>query len=235
MSAAVKHLMYFILLVALIFVILIAWFFIVENPKIRSALETEEKLWIEYKESYLGGMPIIETEEVSYRPSPELITDGKLNNCAKYNVCEERDLVTKTIVNKVWLPDKSAYLDCQGSNRFISVWDQNWMEGVEFSLPQFLIENAGEIEAKYCSKNSNLNYVKHSILYTQELVEVYKLCTKPDRQQDLHYRASSFISPYHDGDAARWWDCLEGKMKTWMSVNSLPEPEITFEEFKAIN
>ena len=221
-----KYFIYSIIVAAIFFIIFIG--FEINKTK-KEELENNKKIEfklkarIDYLNKFEGGVPIVEQKEWKYNSRPELITNGKLNNCAIYNVCPKGNEVTKIIIEKVWLPDKSAFLNCAGTDKFIGVWDSKSDVEYEKTLPQILINNNWGIQAMRCDIEIGANKLKYYISYTKQLFTIYEICTKPNIRH--------LPVPYAEADRVKWQNCINNNTGLWLRENTFTEASTTFNNY----
>ena len=207
-------------------------FYLILYPKDLSEIKTLSKEFEletrnEYLEKYQGGVPIYDIEELTYRSKPELVTNGKLNNCAIYNVCPEGNEISRTIIRKIWLPDKSAFVTCSSkSKKILGVWDSDMDTEYETKLPGTFLYDYWDPVNK-CRGGLGVKQLKHYIFHTKALLVVYKTCTKPEKiNSGVPYNQSD------DKDIENWHNCIRTNIGKWLLENPYIPPKISYPDFK---
>ena len=166
----------------------------------------------QYIEKYEGGRPLIESEDISYRNSPKLFTnDLQPTDCLKYNVCPEGNLIEKTIIKKVWMPDKSSYLYC-GGTYFSKIVEAE----SETLIPDIFFNNQWGPKAYPCGAISSVKLLKYAISYSKNLVDVHQLCTT--MYGDFMYLVSGNNK---EASLVRdWTGCVTSRIESWLQENN---------------
>ena len=177
------------------------------NDETRNFEAQIEKLSVLYMDRYEGGKAIIENETISYRTSPELITkDFKPTKCLKYNVCPEGDLITKTIIKKVSMPDDSVSLNC-GGTYLLDVVEK----GGKTSVPSIFYNNQWGPKAYSCRGILSVDSLRYAINYQKYLATVYNLCSET-YGGDIYYQVNG-------GNVGVWTQCVISNVESWISQN----------------
>ena len=221
-----KFLLYLFSITTLLFVLLVL-FINYDSKKEKLKKEFELETRNEYLKKYQDGVPIYDIEELTYRSKPELVTNGKLNNCAIYNVCPEGNEISRTIIRKIWLPDKSAFVTCSSkSKKILGVWDSDIYTEYEIKLPGTFLYDYWDPVNK-CRGGLGVKQLKHYIFHTKALLVVYKTCTNPEKiNSHVPY------NQYDNKDIEKWHNCIRTNIGKWLLENPYIPPKISYPDFK---
>ena len=177
------------------------------NDETRNFEAQIEKLSVLYMDRYEGGKAIVETETYSYRTTPRLVTnDLKPTKCLEYNICPEGNLITKTRIKKVSMPDDSASLDC-GEPYLLDVVEN----GRRTKVPNIFYDNQWGPKAYRCNLVSSVDSLRYAIHYQKNLATVYSLCSDT-YGGDIYYQVNN-------GNVEAWAQCVISNVDSWKTEN----------------
>lgn len=196
--------------------------------KISQMEDVVDNLEDEYIEKYRGGRPDIETKVITRNsdiPTTIFTKDFRLKNCVKYNTCPEGEVTKEVVIAKVWMPDKSANLDCDWDSPFIIT--KIVEEGSETIVPGIFLDNKWGPKSFPCSAVTSVKRLQYAIEYSKNLVDAHQVCTK--KHGDFMYLVSG--NNKETSLVRDWTSCVMSEVKTWVSKNEEvigEKGEITF-------